>query len=100
MPHYNTRLTVVGPVPTLKRFDAKWTNKVIPGLQYLELLECSPRRIVLQFTTPALVLAAVTRLSRAWLSVVLLLDYEEEDKRIKGLAKAKAGRIEHYQIRY
>jgi len=100
MSHHNNRFTVVGPAPTLKRFDARWTNAAIPDLRYLEIMECSPGRIVLQFTTPAPALAAVTKLSRAWSSLVFLLDYEEEDKRTKGLAKAKAGRIEHYQIGY
>jgi len=33
-------------------------------------------------------------------TLTLLLDYEIEASRIKGLAKAKAGELQHYEVRY
>ena len=40
------------------------------------------------------------KLSRRSALLTLLLDYEYEMHRIKGLAKAKAGEVEHYEISY
>ena len=39
-------------------------------------------------------------LSRRWRSLTFLLDYDWEDKRIKGFAKAKAGRLRNYSVIY
>jgi hypothetical protein len=40
------------------------------------------------------------RLSRKWPRQTLLLDFDSEERHIKGLAKARAGKLEHWQISY
>jgi len=65
-----------------------------------ELLESSPGRFSCHFETKTPPLDSLKRLSRRWPGLVLLLDYEVEAERIKGLAKAKAGILESHQIQY
>jgi len=95
------RLTVVGPADDLKQFDRKeeWTAE--SGARHIELLEHSADRYAWQFETddpPLKFLKAA--LSRRWRSLTFLLDYDWEEKRIKGLAKAKAGRLRNYSVIY
>jgi hypothetical protein len=54
------------------------------------LLENSPQRLACQFETERSPLEPLRRLSRSWPRLTFLLSYEEETKRIMGLAKAKA----------
>jgi hypothetical protein len=63
-------------------------------------LELSPRRFVCQFETPTHDLKRLQRLSRSHPRLVLLLDFEAFPGRIKGLAKAAAGELEHCEISY
>jgi len=94
------RLTVVGPASDLKQFDrnVEWTAEL--GARHIELLENSADRHSWQFETDEPPLKFLKTLSRRWRSLTFLLDYDWEDKSIKGLAKAKAGRLRNYSVTY
>ena len=94
------RLTVVGPAGDLKQFgrEAEWTTE--SRVRHVELLEHSADRLAWQFETDEPPLKFLKALSRRWRSLTFLLDSDWEDKRIKGLAKAKAGRLRNYSVIY
>ena len=93
------RLTVLGSRRDVRRFQASAWEKILRR-RYLDSLQLSPRRFVCQFETTVQPLPALQRLSRSHPGLVLLLDFEAFPERIKGLAKAKAGELEHCQIGY
>jgi hypothetical protein len=84
----------------LKEFSRKeeWTAE--SGARYVELLEHSADRHSWQFETDEPPLKFLKALSRRWRSLTFLLDYDWEDKRLKGLARAKAGRLRNYCVIY
>jgi hypothetical protein len=90
-------LSVIGPKSDVRRFQNSSWEKILRA-RYLEPLEFSPRRFVCQFETVASELKRLKTLSARWPGLVLLLDYEVG--RIKGLAKARSGRLEHCEIGY
>ena len=91
------RLTVIGARRDVQRFQNRaWEN--ILRARYCDPLQLSPGRFVCQFTTESHDLRRLQRLSRSQPGLVLLLDFEFG--RIKGLAKAKAGELEHCEISY
>ena len=94
------RLTVVGPASDLKQFDrnVEWTAEL--GARHIELLENSADRHSWQFETDEPPLKFLKTLSRRWRSLTFLLDYDWEDKRIKGLAKAKSERLKNHCVIY
>jgi hypothetical protein len=94
------RLLIVGPAKDLKRFyrDEHWM--VQTGGRHFELLEHSPKRHAWQFDRNAPPLAFLRSASRQWPLLVFVLDYDSEDQRLKGLAKARNGRVRHFRIRY
>ena len=95
----SNRLIVLGARSTVKRFiRSRWEQTL--GARYGDWLQNSPGRYVCQFDTEALLLEQLKKLSRQWPTLTFLLDYELERKRTKGLAKAKAGEIEHCDISY
>ncbi len=95
----SNRLTVLGPGTTLRRFlKSNWERR-LHG-RHSELMENSPRRFVCVFDTDEPPLAALRVLSRLWPRLTLLLDYEVQARRIKGLALAQRGQIQHCQIGY
>jgi len=91
-------LTVVGPTGDLKQFDrnVEWTAEL--GARHIELLENSAERHSWQFETDEPPLKFLKTLSRRRRSLTFLLEYDWEDNRIKGLAKAKAGRLRNYPV--
>jgi hypothetical protein len=91
------RLIVIGSKREVRRFQNSGWEKTLRA-RYLEPLEFSPCRFVCQFETMIHDLKRLQVLSRRWPRLVLLLDYEAG--RIKGLAKAKAGELEHCEISY
>ena len=96
---WSNRLTVIGSRVQVQRFQkSNWDRHL--RAQYCDLLECSPERFACQFSTQRFPLEALRRLSRQWSKLVPLLDCESEENRIKGLAKAKAGELEHCEITY
>lgn len=93
------RLTVLGSRRDVRRFQTSAWEKSLRA-RYSEPLEFSPCRFVCQFETPTHDLKRLQRVSRSHPGVVLLLDFEAFPERIKGLAKAKAGALEHCEISY
>ena len=91
---HQNRLTVVGRVRSFQNRD--WLT-VLSG-RHAEPLEFGRTRFACQFETTDSPLPALQRLSRSHPGLIFLLEYET--KRIKGLAKAQAGRLIHHQIRY
>jgi hypothetical protein len=91
------RLTVIGSKREVRRFQAGAWEKTL-RVRYPEPLEFSPCRFVCQFQTNTHELKRLQSLSRRWAGLVLLLDFEIG--RIKGLAKARAGELEHCEIGY
>ena len=94
------RLTIVGPASDVKQFDrnVEWTAEF--GARHVELLENSTERHSWQFETDEPPLKFLKTLSRLWRSLTFLLEYDWEESRIKGLAKAKTGRLSNYPVTY
>ena len=95
--HHN-RITVAGDRRRLRRFQNSDWLPVFAGC-HAELMELLPPRFVCYFETETNPLPALQRLSRSHPGLVFLLEHENERTRIKGLTKAKAGRLTHFQIR-
>ena len=93
------RLTVLGIKRDVRRFQASAWEKSL-RVRYSDPLELSPCRFVCQFETGQPDLLRLRRLSKSHPGLVLLLDFEVFPGRIKGLAKAKAGELEHCEISY
>jgi hypothetical protein len=91
---YQNRLTVVG---RLRKFQNSDWPAVLKG-RHAEPLEFGRNRFTCQFETAQDPLPALRRLSQLHTRLIFLLDYEAD--RRKGLAKAKAGRLTHFRIRY
>ncbi len=99
MPRTCIRLTVLGPKRQVQRFiDSKWDRRL--SARYRELIETSAGRFVCSLETDESPLDGRRALSQRWPDLVLLLDYEIEGKRAKGLLKAKDGLIELHQTEY
>jgi len=97
---WKCRLTLIdfkGAASVFAR-SPKWIT--ILGVCHVEWLELSAERHACQFDTERPPVAQLRKVSRLWARLTLLLDYEEEWHRIKGVAKAKAGQIEHCEISY
>jgi len=93
------RLTVIGTKCDVHAFhDSAWEQ--ILRARYYDPLQLSPCRFVGQFEVVDHDLKRFRRLSKAHPDLVLLLDFELFPGRIKGLAKAKAGELEHCEISY
>ena len=93
------RLTVLGSNTQLQQFqDSYWDRSL--RARHGELLQNSPRRFACQFETERPPLESLRRLSRRWPRLTFALVYEEEVKRIIGLARAKAGQLEHWESSY
>ena len=96
----NNRLIVVGPQTELKLFDENVSLKTELGACHGDLLECSATRTAWQFETNTPPLEPMKRLSIRHPRLTFLLDYEQQDQRIKGLAKTNKGRLIHHQVSY
>ena len=94
------RLTVVGPTREIKAFDENVSLEAELGARHADLLELSAIRLAWQFESDIPPLEALKRLSIRHPSFTLLHDFEQENQRIKGLAKAKRGRITSHQVSY
>jgi hypothetical protein len=96
----SNRLTVVGLASNLKYFDRKAEWAPESGARHIELLEHSADCHAWQFETDEPPLKFLKSLSGRWRFLTFLLDYDCEDSRIKGLARAKAGRLRNYSVIY
>ncbi len=99
-PRCHNRLTIIGRRNGVKLFDNDigWPAKF--GARHRELQECSPTRLVWLFETDTPPLEQMKRLSLRHPRLTFLLEYDREDARVKGLAKARAGRLKSYRFRY
>ena len=96
--HYQNRLLLVGPARDLKAFDRlDWMKDA--GAKHVELLEASPTRCAWQFETADPILSFLRKSSQHWPTLTFLLDYDCEDH-LKGLVKARKGRVRHCWVRY
>jgi hypothetical protein len=94
-----SRLTVIGPGTEVARFQkSNWDGHL--RAQHCDLLENSPKRFACQYQTGCSPLEPLRRLSRRWPRLILLLHYEAESDRSMGLAKARAGQLEHWETHY
>jgi hypothetical protein len=95
----SNRLSVFGSKRQVLLFrGSNWDEHL--HAQYVELMENSPMRLVCEFKTDGPPLEPLRKLSLLWTRLVFVLDYELEKRRIKGLAKAINGELEHHQLRY
>ena len=97
-----SRLTVIGSRRDVQLFRNSQWEKALRAA-YTEPLQLSPRRFVCQFETDSQDdqgLQRLQHLSQSHPRLVLLLDYEVFPARIKGVAKAQAGALEHCEIGY
>ena len=93
------RLTVLGSKEQVQGFlKSKWGVRL--RARYCEWMENFPRRVVCLFETDEPPLARLSGLSQRWPRLTLLMDYEAERQRIKGLAKANKGKISTCQFEY
>ncbi len=92
-------LTVVGASAQVQRFqDSHWERAL--KARHCELMRNSAQRFACQFVTESQPLEALSRLSRRWPELVFLMEFDLETSRIKGLGKAKAGKLDHSAISY
>ena len=95
----DNRLTVVGVKRQVQRCQqSTWARAL--GANHCELLENSAGRFSCQFETGNPPPESLMRLSRHWPTLTFLLDYEVPAKRVKGLAKAKAGALMDHCVTY
>jgi hypothetical protein len=99
-PLCQNRLTVVGPKKDVARFENEFVRNPDPGLSSFELLEITATRVAWQFETAKPPLAFIKQASLDHPGLTLLLEYDREDRRVKGLAKAKEGRLRHHRVKY
>jgi len=99
MTYTNNRLTVLGSKAQVQQFQNSNCDRSLHA-RHCELLENSPQRFACLFETERPLLEPLRRLSRRWPRLTFLLSYAGETKRIIGLAKAKAGQLEHWETRY
>ena len=93
------RLTVLGTKPDVQRFQgSRWEQRL--GARYVEPLQFSPHRFVVQFEADSRGPRRLQVLSQRSPRLVFLMDYEVTRRRRKGLIRAVAGQLEHYTIRY
>jgi hypothetical protein len=97
---WKCRLTLVDFKGTASVFarNPRWLKTL--GACHIEWLELSAERHVCQFETERPPVAQLRKVSHYGARLTLLLDYEDERHRIKGVAKAKAGQVEHCEIGY
>src|SRR6266404_1432951 len=93
------RLTVFAPQKVLTRFLKSNWERSLSG-RFWELRENMRTRVGWQFETQSSPILSVEALSRRWPRLVLILEWENETRRMMGLAKARAGRLEQFEVRY
>jgi hypothetical protein len=93
------QLTVFAPQKELRPFlKSHWERRL--GGRFWELRENMRTRVGWQFETESSPIPSVEALSQRWPKVVLVLQWENETKRRIGLVKAKAGKLEQFNVRY
>ena len=93
------RLTVFGTKRELKQFQKCQWQKSLRGRYWL-LQETMLTRFGCLFETQCSPILSLEALSKRWPDLVLLLQWENETTRIIGLVRAKAGKLEQFQVGY
>lgn len=93
------RLTVFAPQKELRKFLRSHWRKSLNG-RFWEPHENMRTRIGWGFETELSPIASVEGLSRRWPKVGLIFSFENRTKRRMGLAKAKAGSLRQFEVRY
>jgi hypothetical protein len=93
------QLTVFAPQKQLRKFLMGHWERSLSG-RFWELQENMRTRVAWQFETELSAIRSVEALSRRWPEVVLILQWENETKRMIGLSKARAGKLEQFEVRY
>lgn len=93
------QLTVFAPQKELRKFVKSRWERSLSG-RFWELRENMRTRVGWQFETESSSIPSVEGLSRRWPKIVLILQWENETKRRMGLAKARAGKLEQFEVRY
>ena len=100
MEYICNRLLVVGSKPLVKKFTRSYWERIL-GAKYCQPIENSPGRCIIDFNTEeAPIIEPLRRLSRHWPKLIFLLDWEWEDKKLKGFVNAKAGMLQSHQTEY
>ena len=95
----DNRLTVMGPKKQVWLFEStRWKQRL--RARFCEPMLRINGRLIWEFKTETPPIQSLRKLSAHWSRLVLLLDYESQREREKGLVKASAGKLEHYSIRY
>jgi hypothetical protein len=79
---------VIGSKREVRQFQNSAWEKTL-RVRYLEPLEFSPRRFSCQFETDPHDLRQLQALSRRWPGLVLLLDFEQRQRRFKGIVSPR-----------
>ncbi len=90
------RFTVIGPPREIQKFERCWIAPC--AARYVELLEVRTTRMAWQFKSEAPPLEPIKNLSARQPRLTLLLDYAQ--KRIKGLVRARKGKLTHYVVKH
>ena len=92
-------LTVFAPQKELRKLlQSRWERRL--SGRFWELRENMRTRVGWQFETESSPIPSVEALSRRWPKIILVLHWENETKRSMGLAKARAGKLEQFEVRY
>jgi hypothetical protein len=92
-------LTVFAPQKELITFLKSSWKRRLSG-RFWELRENMRTRVGWQFETESSPIPSVEALSRRWPKIILVLHWDNETKRSMGLAKARAGKLEQFEVRY
>jgi hypothetical protein len=92
-------LTIFAPQKELRKLvENRWERRL--SGRFWELRENMRTRVSWQFETESSPIPSFEALSRRWPKVVLVIHWENETKRRMGLAKARAGKLEQFEVRY
>jgi hypothetical protein len=97
---WKCRLSVLGSKGMVAMFAGNqgWIKSL--GARHIEWLELAAERHVCQFETELPPVKGLRKVSCRLARLTFLLVYEDEGNRIKGLAKAKSGQVEHCELAY
>ena len=93
------QLRVFAPQKELRQFLTSHWERSLSG-RFWELQENMRTRVGWRFETESSPIVSVEALSRRWPKLVLVLQWENGTKRMMGLAKARAGRLEQFAVLY
>ena len=97
-PSCRGRLTLIGPARTVARFARNEDWEKALNARHIDWLEFTPGHHACEFTTSGRPLEKLEKLSRAWRTLIFILQYE--CGRSLGLVKAHKGRLDGCELSY